>query len=621
VLTRRLGLRLRRRNESGAVAVMFGLLAVMLMSVAALGVDIGNEVGRHTNTQTQADFAAFAAAQTMTATATAGSVVSPAVATTVAAALNANQPQDDKEPIPSCVKNKNCVKASDLTDGKAFNGELKYTNLGLQVTAPRHWVGFGMARIMGFQGSYVSASATVNIFSPGLRVLPMFAVLGCDYGLQTLADPANGHDLPVTPTLAFNSETNNTQIQSPLVLKDSTGNPVNSIALNSTGNTLTITAKNWDHSYYIGFFRGDDTTPSLVQTVVVPGATPGSGTGFNQNPANPPVTVNIPNAVAATQAAWYVRIYDDSGSDKGTKPITTPHTGTWSPASTALGIRVGNAVLQCAQGSSDGNFGTLKLPRITPSANSSWLPVNIANGLEAPLSLTKHQQWASDSPTGKCFDGQNGAITSPGNSGYLNKGTNCVSTDTGLSANDATQGLITGSNGYPGLLTTASTKAGCDPKGTSANLPVTVNGTGGGTFNLDNSVLTCYFTNTTTSIADIATASYNKGAVLDKSIVDDPRFVWVPVVAVKPDCGTCSNYSIIDIRPGFITDQQPISASVKGSNMAQNGGTMQNGVYVANNGITSLKVVFFNIDAMPRDVNDNVIDYLGVGQPIVRLVN
>jgi hypothetical protein len=616
--------RLHRHDESGAVAVMFALLAVMLMSLAALGTDIGNEVDRHTNTQTQADFAAFAAAQKMTSTATAGSVVSPTIAAAVAAALNANQPQDDKTPPgkpADCVKNKTCVAAADLTDGNTDNGELNYTNAGLQVTAPRHWVDFGMARIMGFQGSYVGAQATVNIFSPGLRVLPMFAVLGCDYGLQTLADPANGHDTPVTPTLAFNSETNNTKIQTPpgLTLQDSTGQTVNSITLNSTGNKVTINAKNWDHSYYVGFFRGDDTTPSLVQTVVVPGAVPGSGTGYNANPATN-VTVNIPDSVAATQAAWYVRIYDDLGADKGANPITTPHTGTWSSASEALGIRVGSAVLQCAQGSSDGNFGTLKLPR-TDVPTSGALPVNIAAGLQAPLSLTKHQQWATDSPPGKCFDGVNSAVTSPGNNGTLNKGTNCVGTDTGLAANDATQGLITGSNGFPGLLTTKGTAPGCAPNHSSNNRSVTINGTGGGTFSIDDSTLTCYFTNTTTSIADIATASYNKGAVLDKSIVDDPRFVWVPVVAVKPDCGSCANYSIIDIRPGFITDQQPISASTKNSTAGQNGVTADNGVSVANNGITSLKVVFFNIDAMPRDVNDNVIDYLGVGQPIVRLVN
>ncbi|MBO0844559.1 MAG: Tad domain-containing protein [Nocardioides sp.] len=595
---------------------MFALLAVVLMSVAALGTDIGNQVSRHTDTQRQADFGAFAAAQQMTTTAAVGTPVSPAVLDAVAASMNANQVEDDSASKAACSQTNSCVSAAQLNDGDLANGEVRYTSEGLQVIAPDHYVGFGMARIMGFDGADVGASATVNIFSPGRRVLPMFAVVGCDYGLQTLADPANGHDTPAVPTLAFNGETNDTQIQGPLILTDSSGTQVNSLALNSTGNTLTVTAQKWSNSYYVGFFRGDDTTPSLVQTVklTAPTAAP-----YTKSSATA-VTVNIPDAVTQSETAWYVRIYDDSGADAGSKPTSTPHTGSWSQASQALGIRVGSAVLQCSQGSSDGNFGTLRLPR-TDTTPSSWLPVNVAQGLQSPLSLTKHQQWQTDSPAGKCLDGVNGAVTSPGSQGTLAPYTNCVSTDTGLPANDATQGLITGAVGSPGLLTTKNTPSGCDPNGGSSDRSVTVNGPGGGTFNIDNSVLTCYFTDTTTSIADIATASYNKGPVLDKSIVDDPRFVWVPVVAVKPDCGACANYSIIDVRPAFITDQQPFSGATKGSNPAQNGVTSDNGVTISNNGITSLKVVFFNSDALPRDVDGTVIDYLGVGPKITRLVD
>jgi len=77
----RLKRRLRRRTQSGAVAVMFGLLVVVLMSLAALGTDLGNQISRHTDTQRQADFGAFAAAQQMNTTAAAGTPVSAAIAT------------------------------------------------------------------------------------------------------------------------------------------------------------------------------------------------------------------------------------------------------------------------------------------------------------------------------------------------------------------------------------------------------------------------------------------------------------------------------------------------------------------------------------------------------------
>jgi len=587
---------------------MFALLAVMLMSVAALGTDIGNEVTRHTDTQTQADFAAFAVAQQLDGTGVVGSTPSTAVVNAAVTALNANQPQDDLTPPgkpANCVTNKSCVTASDLTDGNPDNGEVSYTALGLQVTAPRHWVAFGMARIMGFQGSYVGAQATVNVFSPGLRELPMFAVQGCDYGLQTLADPANGHVSPVVRTLAFNAETNTTILASD-VLTDSTNAVVSTLTYLSTGNQIAVTASKWSSTNYIGFFRGDDTTPSLVQTVAV---VPSTTTNGNQSAT---VTVGIPDAVTQAQAVWYVRVFDGAGN-----PITTPHAasnpGSWSLASGALAIRVGNAVLQCAAGSADGNFGTLKLPR-TDQVPSNWLPVNIAGGLQSPLSLRVHATASLDSPVGQCTDGNNGAHTSPGALGTLVSDTNCVGTDTGLAANVATAGLITGSSPYPGLLTTAGTKPGCDPTGGSKTRSITIPGKGN--FKLDDNVLTCYLLNGSTSLQTVCDPNYNGGPAFDKSLVSDPRFVWVPVLEVQPGQGSSNNYSIIDVRPGFITDEQSTNAAIKGSHT----GTSDNGLTIPGNSIEQLKVVFFNINALPRDQSEAVIDYLGVGPKITRLV-
>jgi hypothetical protein len=371
---------------------------------------------------------------------------------------------------------------------------------------------------------------------------------------------------------------------------------------------LRLTAKNWTKTTKIGFFRSDSTDPTLIQsqpTFWLNGdATKTALAPYDKN-SSATVQLNIPDVVTQTQTVWYVRVYNaGTGSDNNV----------WSKASEALPIRVGNAVLQCNQGSTDGNFGTLKLPR-TDVASALNLPVNIAAGLQSPLSLTVHQQYATDSPVGQCTNGVNGAVESSGSNLYAE--TNCVATDTGLAANDATQGLITGAGSYPGLLTTAGTKTGCDPTGGSSTRAVTINGQGGGTYNIDNAVLTCYLTNGSTSLQTICDPNYSGGSVLDKSIVDDPRFVWVPVLKVTPLSGGSNRYSIIDVRPAFITDETVTSASVKGSHTA----TADNGVTVSNNGITTLKVVFFNIKAMPADSGGHVIDYLGVGPPIVRLVN
>ena len=59
--------------------------------------------------------------------------------------------------------------------------------------APRNKVEYGFAKVLGVGNGNVKADALVNVFTAGQRVMPMYAVQGCDYGLQTLADPASGH--------------------------------------------------------------------------------------------------------------------------------------------------------------------------------------------------------------------------------------------------------------------------------------------------------------------------------------------------------------------------------------------------------------------------------------------
>lgn len=584
---------------------MFALLAVALMSVAALGTDIGNEVTRHTDTQTQADFGAFAGGEKLSNNGKVGGTVPAAVLTAVMTALNANQPQDEKAPTATCVKNKNCVTSTaQLTNGTLTDGEVRYTSDGLQVVAPRHYVGFGMAQIMGIPGAYVGATATVHAYSPGLRVMPMFAVQGCDYGLQTLADPSGGGATSIVPPLAFPTETNGTQLQSPLVLKNSGGTPVSTFTLSSTGNTLDITAKKWNKSSYVGFFRSDDLTPAAIVKTGVPGAPLGNGGGSAQT-----VTITVPAAVTAVETVWWVRIYDGTSANPTSNP---PRTGagseTWSTQSEALPVVVGNASLQCLSGPTVGNFGTLKFPR-TDVPNADFLPVDIAAGLQSPLTPNVLLPTPA---TGLCDATTTNAVISGVPSPGLQPGTNCVDTDTGLAANVATQGLIQGDQGYPGLLTTVPTRTNCDPNGGSTTRNINISG---GPYKINDDVLTCYFTNGTTSIGDIAKASYGGGEVLDPSILASPRFFFVPVLKVQPSGGS-NKYAIIDFRPAFVTDEQAISSAVKGSKT----GTSDNGVMIQGQDVKQLKVVFFNFSALPLDAGKNVIDYLGIGTPIIRLV-
>ncbi len=609
--------RRRRTNEGGAVALLTAMMCILLFTMAALSVDLGNGFARRTDTQTQADYGALAAARMQTETAKTGMTFPTPLVDAVRDAMNANQPQDDTS---TCWTTKTCVNSAQLIDGNLINGEIRFcsgttcgtgydsTVKGVQVFAPRNKVEYGFARVLGVANGNVQASALVNVFTAGQRVMPMYAVKGCDYGLQTLSDPANGHVTSPLLTLAFNTDTNNTRLVADSdVLNDSSGAVVTNLLHNSTSNTLTFSASKWDNSRYIGFFRADDTSPALVvkQNVwwLSTDATKtnlNTGTGYTSNPAKT-VTLNIPDSVAQTKAIWYVRVFN--GTDAA---------GKWSPTNEALSIRVGDVVLECDAGSSAGNFGTLKFPRTdVPTGNE--LPANIALGLQSPLSPTVHQ-WAIDNPTlaGLCSNGVNGALTAPNGAITLVSGVNCVDTDTGLAANVATEGLVQGGTYGQGVLREKTTD-GCDPTGGSdeRTLPISTNP------KINNDVLSCFFTDGTTSIAEIAREGYSGGPVLDDSILRSPRFFYVPVLAVQPDEGGSNRYSIIDFRAAFLTDETASSASIKGSHT----GTSDNGVWVQGQDIKQIKVVFFNSDAIPIDGDIPVIDYLGTGNRVIRLID
>lgn len=618
MLTRALRrLRPRRRDEKGAVAIITAMMCVLLFTIAALSVDLGNAFARRTDTQTQADYGALAAARLQTQSAKAGMTISTAMADAVRDAMNNNQPQDD---TGTCDATKTCVTSAQLTDGNLLNGEVRFcsgttcgasyasTVKGIQVIAPRNKIDYGFANVLGVGSGHVTASALVNVFTAGKRVMPMYAVQGCDYGLQTLSDPANGHVTSPVIVLAYNSDTNGTKLTAASqVLKDSTGAVVSNLVHNSTGNTLTFTASKWSDSRYIGFFRLDDTSPALVVkqnawwlSTDATKTNLNTGTGYTSNPTRT-VTLNIPDVVAQTEAIWYVRVFD--GTDAA---------GKWSPTSEALGIRVGQAVLECDAGSSAGNFGTLKFPRTdVPTANQ--IPANIAVGLQSPLSPTVHQ-WAIDNPTlaGVCSNGVNGALTAPSGAVTLVPGANCVDTDTGLAANVATEGLVKGGTYGQGVLREKTT-TGCDPTGGSSErtLPISTNP------KINDDVLTCFFTNGTTSIADIAKASYSGGPVLSPAILNSPRFFYVPVLAIQPTSGGSDKYSIIDFRAAFLTDETVATTAVKGSHT----GTTDNGVWVQGQDIKQIKVVFFSEKALPSQGDIPIIDYLGVGTRVIRLID
>ncbi|HSV41361.1 MAG TPA: hypothetical protein VLI04_21540, partial [Nocardioidaceae bacterium] len=424
----------RRRDARGAIAMIVAMSCTLFFVLAALGVDLGNAMGRKKTVQTQADFSALAAGASLPV------IGNPAASDAAVLAatdyLNKDQPIDDAK---TCDQSKTCVTAAQLVNGNFVDGEVQYlSSTMLRVTAPQTRINFSLAQVIGAKSVDVNAQATVGIFSPGTGIMPVYAVSGCDWGTQVLTDPSNGQAAGNVPPLEFPTDNG---------VANLTSLSVTAVSVNATG-FLSISGTKLDGGQpsraqfsRVGFFRS---TSSPAPTSVV-----------NIVPTSPPtdnfLQITLPPAVTAIEDVWWVRVrtQNNQGVDQ------------WSPMAQALPFRVGAAVLECAGSSNDGNFGSLLLPRIDIANNNNnlWLAANMAVGPQLPLTL--HTYDGTVPANGQCSPGP-GNSSSPyieGNADnqtrYSPSGsassvadlvdrTNCVDTDTGLPANATTLGMITG---------------------------------------------------------------------------------------------------------------------------------------------------------------------------------
>ncbi len=116
--------------------------------------------------------------------------------------------------------------------------------------------------------------------------------------------------------------------------------------------------------------------------------------------------------------------------------------GQWSAVYTGNGgnqtlnapvLTIGDPPLVCAQGSSSGNFGTILL---THAGYNGWDNIgaaNVAVGLDSTLAIYPVASRLAD---GTCSSAQPATVL------WTAAGTNCVDTDTGMSANVATGGFL-----------------------------------------------------------------------------------------------------------------------------------------------------------------------------------
>lgn len=551
------------RNERGAYAVLFAVLTSLLFAVAALGIDMGNTMARKSDVQGQADFAALAAGATMTSSPTSGRPSAGTLAV-ITKSLNDNYPLN--RPCGT-----HCVTSAMLVDASMTNGDARFTADGLKVTAPNNWVDFGFARSMGYDGTDVSASATVGLFSPGYGPAPFYATAACGMGIQTLKDNSAGLSIPVTVPPLWDPAEGDTNVASGVTLSRG------QVGWKQYGVPLTVKTTpsgSMTHMVKIGFFLSDRSAPVTVDIPL----------GSSQ------ADIIIPNAVVDVQDLWYVRVFD------GTK---------WSARSKATTLQVGAAVLSCDPGSSSGNFGTLDLPGWTGSQNDQ-IALNIAKGPKPPMSLAVYPD---PKPTGTC---PLGAAATVYQSGVPLPGTNCAVTKPGLSSGAVTDGYLSGVSGNLGRLI-KTTSPPCRALGRASYRTI-------GSYHVNDDLLTCFMTDPHTPISEAIDPNYSGPPLFDASIYESPRFTWLPMFPRDPT-GRSEVMPIIGMRPAFITDQPTAATKQNMLECNESPCATQNGLIFKNNSIRAIRVIIFDEDALPSQTDGHVTKYLGSGPRIVRLTD
>jgi hypothetical protein len=553
----------RSRNDSGTVAVMVALMAMVILGMAAVAIDVGQVYAKRASLQSAVDQAVLAAAAQLdgTAVCTAGAI-SAAKSYLVANWI-------DQGGDPKTLGDIDLTADNTLADGSK-DGYMVCNKWRVDLYAPTAKVNLGLAKAVTSESRInVPAHAAAEVRSPRLGTLPFYATPTCSTGQQVLSTDSSGHAsvpvVPLTPSTATLNSSNVTAL-SP------TSTPVGTAVSN-----LVITGTNF-------------TTPTAVTAV---GFTNASGDHFQVaigagtaviDSATKITVASVPAGVIAKDDIWYVRVL------KG---------GNWSASdgNATSGVQkftVGDEKLYCNL-SDKGNFGSLMINRTPAISNKNTLIYyNTALGVDHELST------APGAPSASKFCTAGGGFVTAAVDGQ-----NCLATDTGLPANALEEGMITGSSPVGRLRKPATSPC------TRGN--VTISG-----YSLNDDVLSCFFTSPTTRVGDVTGATFVGQPVISPAIFDSPRFVWVPIIT-EPPSGASQNVSIQGFKPGFITDQP--ASGTKGSPGSTV--TSPNGLVLSGTKVREMKIWFINPNALPSGTNadGHEVAYRGTGAKVIVLVD
>lgn len=596
--------RLARRSENGAVAVIFALLAVLMLSMAAIGVDLGNAMNRKKQTQTSADFAALAGAVGLpAANLNAADASNASTVQAVADYINENQPRSDG--TDECGVDPGSTTVATLTDTKPENGEVTFLSSDkIKVLSPPARVQFGLATAMGFENTCVQSVAVAAIKSGSLGMAPYYVTTTCASGLQTMKSNAGGLSIPVSvPVLNADGESNTSTLTA---ISPNLVNPMPAAGA-ADGPMITLTGTNLGSAKVdkVGFFNSDRSTPFAV----APAATPAQSATS--------VSALIPNEVATYQDVWYVRVHEPASA-------TYPD-GRWSSRAQAQPLQIGDAVLSCDPDSASGNFGAIDFPR--GGNGNDNIEESIKNGLPAPMTL---KAWPGSvalppsMPPNDCQGMGSPSVWSskPGTSPGLQPNTNCVQSTTGLSSGPASDGYLGETGSDPTAKLRADTSDLCKAVGQPTrdhglNYPAK-------DLNVNADLLSCFLADDSLKLSDTLSVPSGADPKFVPEIYESPRFVLVPVTASDPS-GT-KWMPIVRFVPGFITNQPTGASRVNNLQNPDSNGKYDNGLIVTWSGnkpnLGAITVFFFDMDALPTPPEGTPLqDYMGSGPKVITLID
>lgn len=401
------------RDERGATAVMFAILATALFMAGAVAIDMGQAYAKRSALQSNVDLAVMAAAAELTA----------------ASGCSTAAVDKAEEFLVKAANEVDGQVAMNLQNGNAVDGEIACPgNWRVELTAPRAIVELTMGQVFESGDNIeVPARAVAQIKSPSRNHgLPMYGVTGCDYGPQIIRDDSGPAPTLVVPPLTPDSATYSTATFSPPgISPDNQPTP-------NTATQVTLSGNNFTGATAVTFTgAGGPPDHHEVPAVEFVSAT------------DTKIVVNVPADVLKVEDVWFVRVL------KGTD---------YSPRASAQRFTVGAPRAYCA-GSLEGNYGTIDLPRTDTSFTLEW---NIIFGPQPSLAI-------HPAPAGEC-SGDAGSVeskTAPVN------GTNCLASEPGVKIAQANDGLISGKGGKTGRLDRDSTSE-CSRSGNNARTPTTI---------------------------------------------------------------------------------------------------------------------------------------------------